>query len=312
MTQYAFLFPGQGAQYVGMGKDFYNEFLQAREVFEEADDILQQNLSHRIFSGSEEELKATKNSQPAIFVTSYAILQTLRSLFPHIIPAACAGLSLGEYTALVAASYLSFDKALPIVQCRGRFMHDACEKTKGTMAVVLGLDDEKVESLVKALHMPNDIWTANFNCPGQVVISGTIEGVAIATQALLKAGAKKVMPLQVHGAFHSNLMKEAQDALTPYLRNAPLQAGTCPIVMNVSGEFAKSLDDVQQLLIQQVTSPVRWSKGIRTMDASGITHFIEIGCGKTLAGMNKRIGIQACTINIEKVEDLKNVQGITS
>lgn len=304
----AFLFPGQGAQYVGMAKDFYNEYPDAKLVFEEADDLLSRKLTDTIFAASESELTETKNSQPAIFVVSLAILKVLGKLFGNLQPVACAGLSLGEYSALTAAGILSYAEGLPLVQNRGLFMHQACEETPGTMAVVLGLDDALVESLVAELNLPSDLWTANFNCPGQVVISGTKRGIEKGTEALLSKGAKRVLPLQVHGAFHSGLMQSAKERLAPYIEAATLKPSTIRLAMNTPGDFVASIQEIKRNLVNQVTNPVRWHRGIHNMANSGIDLFIEIGCGKTLAGMNKRIGVQAPTVSIEKIEDIATLE----
>lgn len=300
----AFLFPGQGAQYIGMGKDFFTQYPVARQVFEEADDVLSQKLSSLIFSSSEAELTQTKNSQPAIFVVSLAILRTLQSLFGAFSPTACAGLSLGEYSALVAAGVLPFNKGLQLVQKRANFMHQACEDIQGTMAVVLGLDDEAVEAVVAELNLPNDLWAANFNCPGQVVISGTKKGVELGSEALLKKGAKRVLPLQVHGAFHSGLMQPAKEKLKPFIDEATLAKGHAKVAMNTPGDFVEATDQMKTHLINQVTNPVRWHRAVRAIDTSGVDTFIEMGCGKTLAGMNKRLGLQAPTHSVEKIEDI--------
>lgn len=300
----AFLFPGQGAQYIGMGKDFYAQYPVARQVFEEADDVLAQKLTSTIFSSSEAELTQTKNSQPAIFVVSLAILRTLQSLFGGLTPVACAGLSLGEYSALVAAGVLPFDKGLQLVQKRANFMHQACEDIQGTMAVVLGLDDEAVEAVVNELNLPNDLWAANFNCPGQVVISGTQKGVEIGSEALIKKGAKRVLPLQVHGAFHSGLMQPAKEKLKPFIDEAVLSKGHAKVAMNTPGDFVEACPQMKTHLVNQVTNPVRWHRAVRAIDTYGVDHFIELGCGKTLAGMNKRLGLQAPTLSVEKIEDI--------
>lgn len=299
-----FLFPGQGAQYVGMGKDFYTQYPIARQVFEEADDILSQKLSHTIFSASEAELTQTKNSQPAIFVVSIAILRVLEKLYGSFTPTACAGLSLGEYSALVASGILPFGTALKLVQKRGSFMHQACEDIPGTMAVVLGLDDDAVEACVAELNLPNDLWAANFNCPGQVVISGTKKGVELGSEALLKLGAKRCLPLQVHGAFHSGLMLPAREKLKPFIDETTFSKGHAKIAMNTPGAFVEDAGQMRTHLVNQVTNPVRWHRAVRAIDASGVDHFIEIGCGKTLAGMNKRLGLAAPTLSVEKIEDI--------
>ena len=309
MKKISFIFPGQGAQYSKMGLDFYTQFQEAKECFQEADDILNRPLSKIIFEGSDQELTATKNSQPAIFVTSYAILKVLQKQFPEIAPSYAAGLSLGEYTALTAAHVLHYKDALTLVQARGQFMHDCCEKHAGTMAVVLGLDDETAERCVQEVNMPHELWAANFNCPGQVVISGTKKGIEIGSQALLAKGAKKVMPLQVHGAFHSGLMQEAQDKLTEVISETSFHTTDIRVAMNVTGGFVTDTSTMKQLLIQQVTHPVRWSRAVKAIDQDGATLFLEIGCGKTLSGMNKRIpGLTAETCNIDKIEDLHTLE----
>ena len=307
MKRFAFLFPGQGAQYIGMGKEFYSSFQSAKKLFDEADDLLKMKLSHLIFSGDEKELTQTKNSQPAIFVTSLAHLLVLQEHF-CITPVACAGLSLGEYSALVAAGKMRFSDALLLVQKRANFMHDACEAHAGSMAVVLGLDDALVQSTVDALNMPQHIWAANFNCPGQVVISGTAVGLEKATKALTEAGAKRILPLQVHGAFHSGLMKPAQERLQDSIMQTPLQDSACSIAMNCTGAFCTSPDEIRFNLVEQVVRPVFWHKSIHAMTEQGIDLFLEIGPGKTLCGMNKRIGVRATSMSLEKPEDLKEIE----
>lgn len=307
MKQLAFIFPGQGAQYIGMGKEFYAEFAEAKELFEQADDLLQTNLSHLIFSGEEKELTQTKNSQLAIFVTSLAMLKVLQHRF-SLEPTACAGLSLGEYSALVASGHMPFADALLLVQKRALFMHEACEAQKGTMAVVLGMADDAVEEIVYNLRMPESIWAANFNCPGQVVISGTEKGIEAASKALSEKGAKRILPLQVHGAFHSGLMKPAQERLTPYIMQTECHNTKCLIAMNAIGTFCSDGAAIKENLIKQVTSPVLWHKCVSAIMNKNVDLFIEIGPGKTLSGMNKRIGISAPTLSLEKPEDLSNIE----
>jgi [acyl-carrier-protein] S-malonyltransferase len=308
VKRFSFIFPGQGAQYIGMGHDFYQHSAEAKRVFEEADDLLKRSLSKSIFTGSEEELKKTKNSQPAIYVTSLAMLATLKQLFPHITPFACAGLSLGEYTAHTAAKTLPFQAGLDLVQARANFMHEACDAIQGGMAVVLGLSDEEVEAIVQDVRLPNDLWAANFNCPGQVVLSGTLQGIKAGTEAVLAKGAKKVIPLEVHGAFHSGLMQRAAERLQPYVQNVSFQKSSIRVASNVHGLFIQDMEHIPNLLIEQITAPVRWRKAVETMDQEGCDYFIEIGCGKTLTAMNKRIGVRAKTISIEKIEDLQTFE----
>lgn len=306
MTKIAFIFPGQGAQYPGMAKDFYENYPSAKETFQEADDILGRNLSKIILEGPAELLTETRNSQTGIYVASIAILRTLQRLFPRLKPVVCAGLSLGEYTALTASGRLRFADGLPLVQKRGEFMNDACLATQGTMAVVLGLSGEAVEKVVAQVNMPNDLWAANFNCPGQVVISGTVKGIAAGTEAAKAAGAKRVLPLQVYGAFHSGLMRSAEERLKEYVELAPLKESGIELVMNVPGGYVKTIPEVRQFLIEQVTRPVRWEQGIQSMQ--GISHFVEIGCGKTLKGFNQRIVGAAPTVSIEKIADLEQLE----
>lgn len=308
MTRYSFIFPGQGAQEIGMGKTFYDAYPEARNVFHEADDILELSLSKTIFSGTNEELTETKTSQPAIFITSCAILAVLEKEFGLTAPFATAGLSLGEYSALFAGKYLDFKNLLLLVKKRADAMHEACQKNQGSMRVVLGLADDDVESCAQSLNRPTEVSCANFNCPGQVVISGTIEGLNALEKILMNSGAKRILPLQVHGAFHSHLMLSAQQKLQPNILEAPLQNSSIPIAMNVSGVIEKDLLKIKDLLIQQVTSPVRWHSCIRSIANSGTELFIEIGPGKTLQGMNKRQSTLPPTISIEQVEDLLLLQ----
>ena len=298
MKKYALIFPGQGAQYPSMGKDFAEAFAVAKNTFEEADDILQENLSKTIFEGPETELTKTKNSQLGIFVVSAAILRSL----PELKPAICSGLSLGEYTALWASGRLSFKETLLLVQKRALFMNEACESTKGTMAAVLGTID--VDAAIQEIP---DVWVANYNCPGQTVISGTQEGVEAASIALKNAGARRILPLQVHGAFHSGLMKRAQDSLAPYVTKAPIVDSDVDFVMNASGDFVSGIDEIKKLLTLQVTHSVRWEQGILAIEKKKVDLYIEIGCGKTLAGLNKKIGVLAPTVSAEKLTDIDEV-----
>jgi [acyl-carrier-protein] S-malonyltransferase len=307
MPQTAFLFPGQGSQYPGMAKDFFDQFPVAKHTFQEADDLLGRNLSTIIFNGPEALLTETKNSQLGIYVASMAILRATLNMFPELKPFVAAGLSLGEYTALTAAQKLPFADAISLVSHRGQYMNDACERTIGTMAVVLGLDADVVEQLVKELNLPHDLWAANFNCPGQVVLSGTLKGIEAGTVAAKERGAKRVLPLQVHGAFHSGLMQFAEERLAPYIEQANLKESACSIIMNVTGSPVQSIAEIKKNLIKQVTQSVRWEQGIRHIMSEPIDLFIEFGCGKTLAGFNKRIGTPQPCISVEKVEDLKTL-----
>jgi len=301
MSKIAFIFPGQGAQYVGMAKDFYEAFPIARETFEEASRILSTDFTRLILEGPEQELVLTKNSQPAIFIVSVAILRSIQQQFPHLQPAVCAGLSLGEYTALYASGRISFADALKIVAARGQYMQEACQERQGTMRVVLGLDPALV-----AAHLPSDVWIANLNCPGQVVIAGAVSAMPQAEEILKAQGAKRVLPLDVSGAFHTPFMQSAQEKLKPYLLAVPLQESTTQLVMNVPGDFVDSISEIREHLIAQVACPTQWEKGIRLLEEVDL--YIEIGPGKTLTGMNKKIGVKGQTLNIEKTTDLVQLE----
>ncbi len=301
----AFLFPGQGAQYPGMAKDFIQEFSAARLTFEEADDLLGRSISSLILNGPDIELTETINSQTAIFIVSIAILRVIKELY-EIEPYVCAGLSLGEYSAITAAEWLPFREAISLVQSRAQFMNEACKHKEGTMAVIMGLEPAIVEKFVKEINLPNDLWVANYNCPGQVVISGTKKGIDAGCAAAKEHQAKRVLPLNVSGAFHSGLMKQAKDKLTPFIQKTPFVKGASRLVMNVPGNFVDSIEKLRHNLIEQVTDPVRWQQGIEEMEKESIDLYIEIGPGKTLAGMNRKIGVKAPTLSIEKVENLKD------
>lgn len=300
--QIAFLFPGQGAQYVGMGRDFFDHFSCAKEVFLEADDILGRNLSKLIFDGPKDELTLTKNSQIAIYVVSVAIWKVLKQQLPGIHPRVCAGLSLGEYSALTAAGYLKFSDGVQLVQNRGLYMHEASLMHPGTMAVVLGLDSDSVKERVDSCP---GVWVANLNCPGQVVISGTAEGINHIKKELMGKGAKRILPLKVSGAFHSGLMEEAREKLAKAMTCIKFKKSKIECVMNVTGDYVSSLEGVRENLINQVTSPVFWEKSIEAMNQTGISEFIEIGCGKTLTGMSRKMDLRGRFLSVEKVEDLE-------
>lgn len=303
MNKIAFIFPGQGAQYVGMAKEFYEAFPLVRETFEEASDILSIDFKKLILEGPEGELLQTKNSQPAIYVASAAILRVLRHQFPNLKPTVCAGLSLGEYTALYAAGFVSFEEGLRLVAARGELMQKACLEREGTMRVVLGLDPTQMK-------LPPEVWIANLNCPGQVVIAGASSAMPQAEETLKAQGAKRVLPLDVSGAFHTPFMKSAQEGLRPMIEKTDFQPSSIQIVMNVPGDYVSSSEDVRSHLIAQVASPTQWEKGIRAIDAHNIDLYIEIGPGKSLTGMNKKIGVKGQTINVEKPADLQQVEAL--
>jgi [acyl-carrier-protein] S-malonyltransferase len=298
----AFLFPGQGSQYIGMGKDFFDTFSIARQTFEEAEDILTCKISDIIFNGPIEKLTQTKNSQLAIFINSVAILRTILQQIPDLIPYSCAGLSLGEYSALFASKMVDFETVLRLVRDRAHFMNDACERTSGTMSAVLGLNALEIDEIIKPISIEHQVWVANYNCPNQTVISGSYEGVKYASNLLKQKGAKKVLPLVVHGAFHSGFMQEAQYSLAPKIMKAKLSLTDVKLLMNVTGDFVYNLDQVRKNLIDQITSSVRWEQSIEKLKADAIDLYIEIGCGKTLSGMNRKMNLE--TFSVDSVLDL--------
>ncbi|MDF2550467.1 MAG: fabD [Chlamydiales bacterium] len=313
MTRHcAFLFPGQGAQYEGMGKDFFTEFPIARQTFEEADDLLKRSISHVAFSGPADALKETQNSQLAIFAMSVAIWRTLNQLFPELKAAQTAGLSLGEYSALVAAEGISFAEALPLVDTRSALMSESCHTTRGTMAAILGLDAAQIAEALELSQLKGQVFIANLNCPGQVVISGTLPGIEKALIALKEKGAKRAIALEVQGAFHSPLMQEAQDRLRPWIEKAPLSLPKIPLIHNRTAERSASLEALKKNLIEQVTAPVLWQKGVATMQQESPAFWLEIGPGASLSGFNKRIGVQQPTLNIGQVKDIARLEEFLS
>lgn len=300
----AFLFPGQGAQRVGMGKDFYDQFPAARQTLEEANDKLGRDLKKIIFEGPDALLTETANSQVALYAVSIAIMRCLLQLNPDLQPSFTAGLSLGEYTALTAAGYLPFDEGLALVQLRGKAMNEACLQKPGTMAVVMGLDADAVVQAVRDTGLHEELWAANFNCPGQIVISGTHRGVEAGAKLLLERGAKRVLPLNVHGAFHSGLMQSAAYPLQEAIAMTQWKESKVPVVLNTTAQLTTDLAEIKRQLALQVISPVKWEQSIRTLEESGVESYYEIGCGKALSGFNKRIGTSAPVYGIEKVGEI--------
>ena len=297
-VKHALIFPGQGAQKPGMGKEFYEGFLAAKEVFQEADEILSFSLSRLIFTGTMEELTRTEISQPAIFVVSMAILKVMEQQFPEFLPQMCGGLSLGEYAAVCAAKNLDFVHTLQAVAKRGQWMQEACEEHAGAMLVVMGLSEEKL----------SDLWVANVNCPGQIVVACLKENVDSITNELLSRGAKRVIPLPVSGAFHSPLMEGAQVKMAKLLETMPIQESPVRLVMNVVGGFVTKAEAIRENLILQVAKPTRWMACVEAMQKEA-THFFEVGPTQLLS-MQKKIGVTVPSIGIENVEDLEKVYAI--
>lgn len=300
-----FLFPGQGAQTLGMGKEFFANIAASRQVIEEAEDLLQLPLRKWINEGPETLLKQTDVSQIAIYVTSYAIVQGVHQEL-GLSPCVCAGLSLGEYTAITAAKWVSYTALLPIVKMRGDLMRLECQKKPGTMAAVIGFARGAVEATLRTSPFSDEVWIANYNSPEQIVISGTMRAVEAAAQCLKDAGVKRVIPLQVDGAFHSGLMKGAQTQLTPHLQSLPLHLGATKVTSNFSGGFLSSVEELRHALSHQITHPVRWEEQIRSM-APYVDAFIEFGPGKTLSGMVKRIDASITVDSIDSWIDFNRI-----
>ncbi len=283
----AFVFPGQGAQFVGMGKDLYDNNPLAKELFDKANEILGYSITDIMFNGTDEELKQTKVTQPAVFLHSVISALCMGDAFQ---PAMVAGHSLGEFSALVAAGALSFEDGLKLVYARAMAMQKACEAAPSTMAAIVGLADDKIEEICAEVSKPgNVVVPANYNCPGQLVISGNIEAINEACEKLKAAGAKRALPLKVGGAFHSPLMQPAKDELEAAIEKTEINAPKCPVYQNVDGKPHTEPADIKKNLIAQLTSSVRWTACVQNMIADGADEFTECGPGKALQGMIGRI-----------------------
>jgi [acyl-carrier-protein] S-malonyltransferase len=285
--KHAFVFPGQGAQFPGMGKSHYDNSSFAKRIFEQANEILGFRISDVMFNGSEEELKQTRITQPAIFLHSIIAFKGIENLRPD----AVAGHSLGEFSALVANGTLSLESGLLLVSLRAQAMQKACELNPSTMAAVLGLPDDKVEEICKDVQSESGevVVPANYNCPGQLVISGSLKGIEIACERLKSAGAKRAMVLPVGGAFHSPLMEPARKELQQAIESTNFHTPSCPVYQNVVAKGVVNKDEIKQNLIDQLTGAVKWSQGIQAMIADGVSKFTEIGPGKVLTGLILKI-----------------------
>lgn len=287
----AYVFPGQGAQFEGMGKELYESNAQARDLFEQANMILGWRITDVMFEGTKEDLTQTKVTQPAVFLESIVRAKIAGANFK---PDAVAGHSLGEFTALAAAGALSFEDALLLVSQRAFAMQKACELVDSTMAAVLGMEDADVERVVNAIE--NEVVVAaNYNSPGQLVISGSRKGIELAVAKLTEAGAKRVVVLQVGGAFHSPLMKPAQDELEQAINAAHFSKPICPVYQNVHAQPVSDPEEIRKNLVAQLTAPVRWTQTIENMVANGITEFVEVGAGAVLRGLIRKINKDVAT-----------------
>ena len=293
----AYVFPGQGAQFAGMGKDLYDSKPLAKELFDKANDILGYSITDIMFNGTDEQLKETKITQPAVFL--HSVISAL-CLGDEFTPAMVAGHSLGEFSALVAAGALSFEDGLRLVYARAMAMQKACEVAPGTMAAIVGLDDETVEKICQQVStVGNVVVAANYNCPGQLVISGNIDAVNQACELLKEAGAKRALPLKVGGAFHSPLMQPAKDELQTAIENTTFAEPKCPVYQNVDGQPHTAPEEIKKNLIAQLTSSVRWASSVQNMIKDGANDFTECGPGKALQGMIGRIDKDVTAHGIE-------------
>ena len=301
MSKKAFIFPGQGSQYVGMAKDLLEKSVEAKEMIETADDILGINLSYIMFNGPENELKQTQFTQPAIFLHSVILGSIIRTL--HV--DAAAGHSLGEYSAYVASGAIQFHEAVKLVRARGVAMQEAGDQNKGTMAAVVGLEAEKVEMLCVEASSEGVVQCANFNSPGQIVISGSLNGVKKAMELCKSAGAKIVKELVVSAAFHSPLMQSAKEKLKSALETTNFYNSKIPVYTNVKAKPVNSVEEMKRFLHEQITAPVKWDETIRNMISDGVEEFYEIGPGNVLQGLVKRINPDIKRFGIDKFEDVE-------
>ncbi len=303
MSKLAFVFPGQGAQKVGMGKDFYDNYDVAKRMFKEADEALGYSIMQMCFEGPEEDLKLTANTQPAILTISCIANEILKE--NGIQPEITGGHSLGEYSALVAAGVLKFQDAVALVHKRGAYMQEAVPVGEGGMAAIIGVDRDKIVEICQSVSGQSPVQAVNFNCPGQIVIAGATKGVELAVEELKAAGAKKAVILPVSAPFHSTLMKPAAEKLAVELDKVTLSDAQIPVVANVNAQILTKAEDIKASLVAQAASPVLWEDCVAKMKEFGAEVLLEAGPGKTLCGFNRRIDKSIKSLNVEDVESLE-------
>jgi len=305
LKEAGFLFPGQGAQYPGMGHDFYEKYPEARAVFDQAEAVLGPGFLDIIFSGPEEKLQQTEHTQPAILAVSVAIYKVLE--YNGFKASAMAGLSLGEYSALVSAGALSFEEALPLVRKRGIYMQEAVPEGEGKMVAIMGLPHEKVENICREAQSVGVVTPANYNCPGQIVISGHREAVEHAQVLASEAGSKRISELRVSAPFHCSLLKPAEEKMEEELKSVTIKPPLLPVVCNVTGSYTEDPAQIKQNLVKQVSSPILWEQSVRRMIDEGVAAFISVGPGNSPARMMKRTASDKQTVTVEKTKDLDNL-----
>ncbi len=307
MSKIALVFPGQGSQYVGMGKDFYDNFTESRQVFDEASDLLEINMKKLVFE-EKDKLNLTEYTQIAMVTTCVSLLKAVKKygINAHV----TAGLSLGEYSALINSEAISFEDGLKVVRERGILMDNALPKGTSTMAAVMGLSADDIQKVCDETQ--GLVTVANYNCPGQIVITGEVEAVDMASSKLKEVGARRIIPLRVSGAFHSPLLEEAGDKLFDLLKDIKINNPTIPYVSNVNANFVCDNSNIRELLSQQVYSPVKWQQSVEKMIKSGVDTFIEIGPGKTLTKFINKIDPNCKAINIDKIRDLDKLTEVTN